>query len=188
MGGLMRKKLIVLLFLILGACVFSKDMGKIKSISALVEENTHYNNRKTYKKYRIKSIIPDKIRKEMLAPEINSGEVYVYRGSEKQIYYPILEQTVSQKIDKDENFIIKVIKDLENPEKLTILREDKLTKAISYNSGLEIKFQDYEKIGDYDFPKNIKVYDQESLISELSFKEVELDIDLCESEFQLNIK
>jgi outer membrane lipoprotein-sorting protein len=182
----MKKKIIPLIFLILfSLTVHAKGLEEIGTIKGIIKETSYYNNRKTEKEYRIKSILPDKIYKEMLSPEINRGEIYIYSGEEKLIYYPILEQTVSQKIDEDENFIIKVIKDLKNPENLTILKKENKICSLEYDNGLEIIFKDHEKIGEYFFPMYVDIYDDGYLVSEISFEQVELDLPLDEKEFRI---
>ncbi len=182
----MRMKLVQLIFFILISSVYAKNLDEIKTISCLVDETSYYNNRKTEKEYQIKSILPDRIYKEIVSPEINKGEIYVYSGNEKFIYYPLLEQTISQKIDEDENFIIKVIKDLKKPKNLTILKEGNKIRSLKYETGVEIIFENHYKVGEYNFPKYAKIYDDGILISELKFSDVKLDISLDEKQFRLD--
>ena len=152
----MRMKLVQLIFFILISSVYAKNLDEIKTISCLVDETSYYNNRKTEKEYQIKSILPDRIYKEILSPEINKGEIYVYSGNEKFVYYPLLEQTISQKIDEDENFIIKVIKDLKKPKNLIILKEGNKIRSLKYETGVEIIFENHYKVGGIQFSEICK--------------------------------
>ena len=89
---------LMLYFFIFSLSLFAKDKNeftKINTFKAVIIENSHLNKRKKTKEYQVLASLPDKLIKKMISPSINQGEIYLYNGSNKTIYYPLLEQTIS---------------------------------------------------------------------------------------------
>ena len=73
----MEKIKYFLLFLIINLITFGKSIDSIKDITFEVEEKLYMNNDTKKSEYVIKYIKPDFIRKEVLKPELNKGEIYI---------------------------------------------------------------------------------------------------------------
>ncbi|MBM6821687.1 hypothetical protein H5986_03170, partial [Fusobacterium mortiferum] len=73
----MEKIKYFLLFLIISLITFGKSIDSIKDITFEVEEKLYMNNDTKKSEYVIKYIKPDFIRKEVLKPELNKGEIYI---------------------------------------------------------------------------------------------------------------
>lgn len=79
----MEKIKYFLLFLIISLITFGKSIDSIKDITFEVEEKLYMNNDTKKSEYVIKYIKPDFIRKEVLKPELNKGEIYIYSEGKK---------------------------------------------------------------------------------------------------------
>lgn len=187
----MKKIFIGVLLCMLG--VFSiahgKTISNIDSFKFEAREITTLNNRKRITEYKVSAKLPDLIRKEITFPKENMGEVYIYNKDKKIVYLPLFEQSYEEKLDNEENYIIKVMKDLKEKEQLDpVFKEDFYAgnvKEISYENGLRIYFEKLDRISGYYFPVNIKVYDGEHLISEVVIKNVKVNPTFTKKEFEI---
>jgi len=123
------KKFIILLFIIVQGLVFSatKSLSDIKTVKFDVVEKTTVKSKKKEISYKIDFEIPNKIKKEVTAPELNKGEIYLYdyTTSKKVVYLPLFNEVKENKIVDDENRIIKAIN--------KIIEEEKKNKEFSKN-------------------------------------------------------
>ena len=107
------KKFIILLFILVQGLVFSatKSLLDIKTVKFDVVEKTTVKSKKKEISYKIDFEIPNKIKKEVTAPELNKGEIYLYdyTTSKKVVYLPLFNEVKENKIVDDENRIIKAI-------------------------------------------------------------------------------
>ena len=123
------KKYLILLFILIQGLVFSatKSLSDIKTLKFDVVEKTNIKSKKREISYKIDFILPNKIKKEVTAPELNKGEIYIYDYSKnkKVVYLPMLNEVKETQIVDDENRIIKAIN--------KIIEEEKKNKEFSKN-------------------------------------------------------
>ncbi|WP_338988635.1 hypothetical protein KST01_08620 [Fusobacterium animalis] len=123
------KKYLILLFILIQGLVFSatKSLSDIKTLKFDVIEKTNIKLKKREISYKIDFILPNKIKKEVTAPELNKGEIYIYDYSKnkKVVYLPMFNEVKETQIVDDENRIIKAIN--------KIIEEEKKNKEFSKN-------------------------------------------------------
>lgn len=123
------KKYLILLFILIQGLVFSatKSLSDIKTLKFDVVEKTNIKLKKREISYKIDFILPNKIKKEVTAPELNKGEIYIYDYSKnkKVVYLPMFNEVKETQIVDDENRIIKAIN--------KIIEEEKKNKEFSKN-------------------------------------------------------
>ena len=123
------KKYLILLFILIQGLVFSatKSLSDIKTLKFDVVEKTNIKSKKKEISYKIDFILPNKIKKEVTAPELNKGETYIYDYSKnkKVVYLPMFNEVKETQIVDDENRIIKAIN--------KIIEEEKKNKEFSKN-------------------------------------------------------
>ena len=123
------KKYLILLFILIQGLVFSatKSLSDIKTLKFDVVEKTNIKSKKREISYKIDFILPNKIKKEVRAPELNKGEIYIYDYSKnkKVVYLPMFNEVKETQIVDDENRIIKAIN--------KIIEEEKKNKEFSKN-------------------------------------------------------
>ena len=123
------KKYLILLFILIQGLVFSatKSLSDIKTLKFDVVEKTNIKSKKREINYKIDFILPNKIKKEVTAPELNKGEIYIYDYSKnkKVVYLPMFNEVKETQIVDDENRIIKAIN--------KIIEEEKKNKEFSKN-------------------------------------------------------
>ena len=127
------KKYLILLFILIQGLVFSatKSLSDIKTLRFDVVEKTNIKSKKREISYKIDFILPNKIKKEVTAPELNKGEIYIYDYSKnkKVVYLPMFNEVKETQIVDDENRIIKAIN--------KIIEEEKKNKEFSKNYNAE---------------------------------------------------
>jgi len=123
------KKYLILLFIFIQGLIFSatKSLSDIKTLRFDVVEKTNIKSKKREISYKIDFILPNKIKKEVTAPELNKGEIYIYDYSKnkKVVYLPMFNEVKETQIVDDENRIIKAIN--------KIIEEEKKNKEFSKN-------------------------------------------------------
>ena len=123
------KKYLILLFILIQGLVFSatKSLSDIKTLKFDVVEKTNIKSKKREISYKIDFILPNKIKKEVTAPELNKGEIYIYDYSKnkKVVNLPMFNEVKETQIVDDENRIIKAIN--------KIIEEEKKNKEFSKN-------------------------------------------------------
>ncbi len=123
------KKYLILLFIFIQGLVFSatKSLSDIKTVKFDVVEKTTVKSKKKEISYKVDFELPNKIKKEVTAPELNKGEIYLYdyTANKKVVYLPLFNEVKENKIVDDENRIIKAIN--------KIIEEEKKNKEFSKN-------------------------------------------------------
>ncbi|WP_293960028.1 hypothetical protein [uncultured Fusobacterium sp.] len=186
------KKLLTLLFLLITTLTLSKEksISEIKTLEFLTKEEIILNkeNRKT--EYNIKFQVPDKIKKEIVVPELNKGEIYIYNKDEKTVYLPLFDQITYEKVNADENRIIQVINYIFQQEK-----ENEDFRKKYYNSkigeliledGIKIKFEKFSKVDGYLLPVSFKIYDKDIKIGDIKIEGYKINPNFSKEEFILN--
>ena len=123
------KKFLILLFILVQGLVFSatKSLSDIKTLKFDVVEKTNIKSKKREISYKIDFMLPNKIKKEVTAPELNKGEIYLYdySANQKVVYLPMFNEVKESQIVDEENRIIKAIN--------KIIEEEKKNKEFSKN-------------------------------------------------------
>ena len=149
------KKYLILLFILIQGLIFSatKSLSHIKTLRFDVVEKTNIKSKKREISYKIDFILPNKIKKEVIAPELNKGEIYIYDYSQnkKVVYLPMFNEVKETQIVDDENRIIKAIN--------KIIEEEKKNKEFSKNYNAKK-------------PQNLNI-DEQVTVDILSYIEVE---------------
>ena len=149
------KKYLILLFILIQGLIFSatKSLSDIKTLRFDVVEKTNIKSKKREISYKIDFILPNKIKKEVIAPELNKGEIYIYDYSQnkKVVYLPMFNEAKETQIVDDENRIIKAIN--------KIIEEEKKNKEFSKNYNAKK-------------PQNLNI-DEQVTVDILSYIEVE---------------
>ena len=149
------KKYLILLFILIQGLIFSatKSLSDIKTLKFDVVEKTNIKSKKREISYKIDFILPNKIKKEVIAPELNKGEIYIYDYSQnkKVVYLPMFNEVKETQIVDDENRIIKAIN--------KIIEEEKKNKEFSKNYNAKK-------------PQNLNI-DEQVTVDILSYIEVE---------------
>ena len=149
------KKYLILLFILIQGLIFSatKSLSDIKTLKFDVVEKTNIKSKKREISYKIDFILPNKIKKEVTAPELNKGEIYIYDYSKnkKVVYLPMFNEVKETQIVDDENRIIKAIN--------KIIEEEKKNKEFSKNYNAKK-------------PQNLNI-DEQVTVDILSYIEVE---------------
>ena len=149
------KKYLILLFILIQGLIFSatKSLSDIKTLQFDVVEKTNIKSKKREISYKIDFILPNKIKKEVIAPELNKGEIYIYDYSQnkKVVYLPMFNEVKETQIVDDENRIIKAIN--------KIIEEEKKNKEFSKNYNAKK-------------PQNLNI-DEQVTVDILSYIEVE---------------
>ena len=149
------KKYLILLFILIQGLIFwaTKSLSDIKTLRFDVVEKTNIKSKKREISYKIDFILPNKIKKEVIAPELNKGEIYIYDYSQnkKVVYLPMFNEVKETQIVDDENRIIKAIN--------KIIEEEKKNKEFSKNYNAKK-------------PQNLNI-DEQVTVDILSYIEVE---------------
>ncbi len=183
------KKIIGMFFLIGTITMFCADFSEINTFSLSVKERSVINKKEKKKEYILSVKFPDKVYKEMKKPDINKGELYVYNGNKKTIYIPALNQKSTKEIDEDENFVIKVMKDMKmidyskakngviNTKEAKFQVETASKKVISaeYEDGIKVVFENYTLVSGYNFPTKTTIYDTGAFVSQLEFSNIKIN-------------
>ena len=123
------KKFLILLFILIQGIVFSatKSLSDIKTLKFDVVEKTTVKSKKREISYKIDFMLPNKIKKEVTAPDLNKGEIYLYdyTTNQKVVYLPMFNEVKETQIVDEENRIIKAIN--------KIIEEEKKNKEFSKN-------------------------------------------------------
>ena len=123
------KKYLILLFILIQGLVFSatKSLSDIKTLKFDVVEKTNIKSKKREISYKIDFMLPNKIKKEVTAPDLNKGEIYLYdyTTNQKVVYLPMFNEVKETQIVDEENRIIKAIN--------KIIEEEKKNKEFSKN-------------------------------------------------------
>ena len=136
------KKYLILLFILIQGLIFSatKSLSDIKTLRFDVVEKTNIKSKKREISYKIDFILPNKIKKEVIAPELNKGEIYIYDYSQnkKVVYLPMFNEVKETQIVDDENRIIKAINKIIEEEYKKSFKGEIRTIAEIFNIILEI--------------------------------------------------
>ncbi|WP_074016372.1 hypothetical protein [Fusobacterium massiliense] len=190
------KKIILLTYFLLQVLVFSatKSLSTIKTLKFSVNEITTVNSKKRELKYSIDFKLPNKIKKEVLYPDLNKGEIYIYDYSKnkKSVYLPIFNEIKENSIDSEENRIISAINKIivaeKNDKKFREDYQNQKRLLLQIDKNIEIEILDYLNQEDYIFPKIIIIKENNIKVGEVSIGNLVVNKTLENSLFELNKK
>lgn len=190
------KKIILLTYFLFQVLVFSatKSLSTIKTLKFSVNEITTVNSKKRELKYSIDFKLPNKIKKEVLYPDLNKGEIYIYDYSKnkKSVYLPIFNEIKENSIDSEENRIISTINKIivaeKNDKKFREDYQNQKRLLLQIDKNIEIEILDYLNQEDYIFPKTIIIKENNIKVGEVSIGNLVVNKTLENSLFELNKK
>ena len=182
------KKFIILLFIFIQGLVFSttKSLSDIKTLKFDVIEKTNVKSKKREISYKIDFMLPNKIKKEVTAPELNKGEIYLYdySANKKVVYLPMFNEVKETQIIDEENRIIKAIN--------KIIEEEKKNKEFSKNynakkpQSLNIDDQvivdilSYVEVEGYILPEVVDIKDDGTKVGNIKISNIQINPKLKE--------
>ena len=188
------KKFIILLFIFIQGLVFSttKSLSDIKTLKFDVIEKTNVKSKKREISYKIDFMLPNKIKKEVTAPELNKGEIYLYdySANKKVVYLPMFNEVKETQIIDEENRIIKAIN--------KIIEEEKKNKEFSKNynakkpQSLNIDDQvivdilSYVEVEGYILPEVVDIKDDGTKVGNIKISSIQINPKL-EEKIILNV-
>lgn len=175
----MEKIKYFLLFLIISLITFGKSIDSIKDITFEVEEKLYMNNDTKKSEYVIKYIKPDFIRKEVLKPELNKGEIYIYSEGKKIVYLPLFDQISEESIvNREDNTL----------ESLNYIMKEKELKdrEMTLKNGITLKLEKLKKVSGYTLPESLTIYDGKIKVASLKIKNYRIDSNLNREELALH--
>ncbi|MGL5123981.1 MAG: hypothetical protein ACRC6K_07485 [Fusobacteriaceae bacterium] len=183
------KLLFIFILLQLNLFAIEKNISSIKSLKFNVEENTKINNRNTIVGYDVLVKFPDTIKREMIFPELNKGEVYIYKNKKKITYIPLFNEKIEENINNEENKILEFLNFIIDKDKI----DDKFKENYYKNKKIEVLLKTGEKIitknmvevSGYLLPEKLEIWNGENKISTLKMKNIKVNINILESEFEI---
>lgn len=185
------KKIIFLIFLTLSFIIYGqeKTLHTLKNISFQVEESTTLNGNKRELVYEVIIDFPNKMKKILISPEINKGEIYLYIDGEKTVYLPFFNQIEKSEISPEENRVLEFIKTLmeleKNDENFRKNYYRNINQKINLASGEVVDIKSKRKSDGYLLPEKIEVFSGDIQISALKLSKFKNDIQFREDEFKI---
>ncbi len=178
----MKRILIISLFIFSSFFSYGAELNQIRNLTTKVSESLKINGKEKKSKYNLFYIFPNFMRKEIIEPKFNKGEIYIYNQDKKIVYLPLFEQTTEEEIKDNENDILNTIKFILNKEK-----EDEKFKNDYYSKKVEnivlenntlIKIDKLKMFNGYLLPTIFKIYDGDILVAELKIENYEVNSDI----------
>lgn len=168
------------LFLVVVFISFAKNIGDIEDMTLNIEEKLSLNGDIKKSEYILQYIKPDFIRKDILSPELNKGEVYIYDSKKKVVYLPLFDQISEEVLVEEEDNVLEAIN--------YIIKEKKELKEgkINLKNGLIIELKKLKRFSEYILPENIIIYDGNIKIGELKIKNYKINSKLSREELSLH--
>lgn len=185
------KKILLLILTIWSLSISAqrRPLHELKNISFQVEEETTLNGEKRELRYNVVIEFPDKMKKTLIYPEINKGEIYLYVHGEKTVYLPFFNQIEKTEISSEENRFLEFIKTLIEMEKNDKnFREGyykNIDQKVELGSNEMVKIKSRRKNEDYLFPENLEIFSDNIRLSILKLSNFKSDIQLREDEFKI---
>lgn len=181
----------LMIFLVSCLSIFgaNKDLSSIKDLKAYVIEKTDINNKEIEKRYNIKLILPDLLMKTMEYPEINKGEIYLYKNEKRYVYLPIFDEVDEDNSDEDTNYFLNtmnfIVNKAKNDKKFRDNYSQGKVKKLILKGDIEIKLLKYKNIDGYLLPERIEVFNGNVKLGVLTFENIVVNSRLKKGEFQI---
>ena len=188
------KKYLILLFILIQGLIFSatKSLSDIKTLKFDVVEKTNIKSKKREISYKIDFILPNKIKKEVTAPELNKGEIYIYDYSQnkKVVYLPMFNEVKETQIVDDENRIIKAINKIIEEEKknkeFSKNYNAKKPQSLNIDEQVTVDILSYIEVEGYILPEVVDIKDNGTKIGNIKISNLQINPKL-EEKIILNI-
>ena len=177
------KKFLILLFILVQGLVFSttKTLSDIKTVKFDVVEKTTVKSKKKEISYKIDFELPNKIKKEVTAPELNKGEIYLYdyTANKKVVYLPLFNEVKENEIVDDENRIIKAINKIIEEEKKNKNFSQKYyakkPQSLNIDEQVSINILSYLEIDGYIFPETVEIKDGGTKVGDIKISNLKIN-------------
>ena len=177
------KKFLILLFILVQGLVFSatKTLSDIKTVKFDVVEKTTVKSKKKEISYKIDFELPNKIKKEVTAPELNKGEIYLYdyTANKKVVYLPLFNEVKENEIVDDENRIIKAINKIIEEEKKNKNFSQKYyakkPQSLNIDEQVSINILSYIEIDGYVFPEVVEIKDGGTKVGDIKISNIQIN-------------
>ena len=177
------KKYLILLFILIQGLIFSatKSLSDIKTLRFDVVEKTNIKSKKREISYKIDFILPNKIKKEVIAPELNKGEIYIYDYSQnkKVVYLPMFNEVKETQIVDDENRIIKAINKIIEEEKknkdFSQKYYSKKPQSLNIDEQVSIDILSYIEVDGYIFPEVVEIKDKGTKVADIKISNLKIN-------------
>ena len=188
------KKYLILLFILIQGLVFSatKSLSDIKTLKFDVVEKTNIKSKKREISYKIDFILPNKIKKEVTAPELNKGEIYIYDYSKnkKVVYLPMFNEVKETQIVDDENRIIKAINKIIEEEKknkeFSKNYNAKKPQSLNIDEQVTVDILSYTEVEGYILPEVVDIKDSGTKVGNIKISNLQINPKL-EEKIILNV-
>ena len=177
------KKYLILLFILIQGLIFSatKSLSDIKTLRFDVVEKTNIKSKKREISYKIDFILPNKIKKEVIAPELNKGEIYIYDYSQnkKVVYLPMFNEVKETQIVDDENRIIKAINKIIEEEKknkeFSKNYNAKKSQSLDIDEQVTVDILSYIEVEGYILPEVVDIKDSGTKVGNIKISNLQIN-------------
>ena len=188
------KKFIILLFIFIQGLVFSttKSLSDIKTLKFDVIEKTNVKSKKREISYKIDFMLPNKIKKEVTAPELNKGEIYLYdySANKKVVYLPMFNEVKETQIIDEENIIIKAINKIIDEEKknkeFSKNYNAKKPQSLNIDDQVIVDILSYVEVEGYILPEVVDIKDDGTKVGNIKISNIQINPKL-EEKIILNV-
>lgn len=188
------KKYLILLFILIQGLVFSatKSLSDIKTLKFDVVEKTNIKSKKREISYKIDFILPNKIKKEVTAPELNKGEIYFYdySANKKVVYLPMFNEVKETQIIDEENRIIKAINKIIDEEKknkeFSKNYNAKKPQSLNIDDQVIVDILSYVEVEGYILPEVVDIKDDGTKVGNIKISNIQINPKL-EEKIILNV-
>ena len=167
------KKFIILLFILVQGLVFSatKSLSDIKTVKFDVVEKTTVKSKKKEISYKIDFEIPNKIKKEVTAPELNKGEIYLYdyTTSKKVVYLPLFNEV---RIIKAIN---KIIEEEKKNKDFSQKFYAKKPQSLNIDEQVSIDILSYIEVDGFVFPETVEIKDRGTKVGDIKISNLKIN-------------
>ena len=177
------KKFLILLFILIQGIIFSatKSLSDIKTLKFDVVEKTNIKSKKREISYKIDFMLPNKIKKEVVAPELNKGEIYLYdySANQKVVYLPIFNEVKESQIVDEENRIIKAINKIIEEEKknkeFSKNYNAKKAQSLNIDKQVTVDILSYIEVEGYILPEVVDIKDGGTKVGNIKISNIQIN-------------
>ena len=177
------KKFLILLFILIQGIVFSatKSLSDIKTLKFDVVEKTTVKSKKREISYKIDFMLPNKIKKEVTAPDLNKGEIYLYdyTTNQKVVYLPMFNEVKETQIVDEENRIIKAINKIMEEEKknkeFSKNYSAKKAQSLNIDGQVTVDILSYLEVEGYILPEVVDIKDSGTKVGNIKISNIQIN-------------
>ena len=177
------KKFLILLFILIQGIVFSatKSLSDIKTLKFNVVEKTTVKSKKREISYKIDFMLPNKIKKEVTAPDLNKGEIYLYdyTTNQKVVYLPMFNEVKETQIVDEENRIIKAINKIIEEEKknkeFSKNYSAKKAQSLNIDGQVTVDILSYVEVEGYILPEVVDIKDDGTKVGNIKISNIQIN-------------